>query len=298
MQRRARNPSTHTLQLHRTHVSCRVDSLSMRHDVPPNKLFLIASMSQLLCLCVDLQQSASQHRSHLHSNTCYLIWYTWWFTWELHHGYLAVTCHSDPQVAPSFSGTTSQDDVPSRSNDTKAFNNKATVWIRTAVLLVTACAFQFRWPRLFSSVFFSRLQKGLHGFTLFYTSPMCIKRFGGSCMYILSCNNIIEFIIGFAIKLTSIWAVDFPHLKFPNALYVIIHIWSRFAVRYHPPPPPHMVWSKNLRFAAFRMKTLYLQCFLHGGLLARSATLQIRWIFATSLPKTCYLQCFGFDIVE
>ena len=65
-----------------------------------------------------------------------------------------------------------------------------------------------------------------------------------------------------------------------------------------PPPPPHMVWSQNLRFAAFRMKTLYLQCFLHGGLLVRSATLQIRWIFATNLPKTCYLQCFGFDIVE
>ena len=70
---------------------------------------------------------------------------------------------------------------------------------------------------------------------------------------------------------------------------------SRFATT--PPPPPHMVWSQNLRFGAFRMKTLYLQCFLHGGLLVRSATLQIRWIFATNLPKTCYLQCFGFDIV-
>ena len=57
-----------------------------------------------------------------------------------------------------------------------------------------------------------------------------------------------------------------------------------------PPPPPHMVWSQNLRFAAFRMKTLFLQCFLHGGLLVRSATLQIRWIFATNLPKPCYLQ--------
>ena len=65
-----------------------------------------------------------------------------------------------------------------------------------------------------------------------------------------------------------------------------------------PPPPPNMVWSQNLRFAAFRMKTLYLQCFLHGGLLVRPATLQILWIFATNLPKTCYLQCFGFDIVE
>ena len=65
-----------------------------------------------------------------------------------------------------------------------------------------------------------------------------------------------------------------------------------------PPHPPPMVWSQNLRFAAFRMKTLNLQCFLHGGWLARSANLQIRRISATSLPQTCSLQCFGFDIVE
>ena len=62
--------------------------------------------------------------------------------------------------------------------------------------------------------------------------------------------------------------------------------------------PPPMVRSQNLRFAAFRMKTRNLQCFLHGGWLARSANLQIRRISATSLPKTCYLQNFGFDIVE
>ena len=48
---------------------------------------------------------------------------------------------------------------------------------------------------------------------------------------------------------------------------------SRFATT--PPPPPPMVWSQNLRFAAFCMKTWYLQCFLHGGWLARSANLQI-----------------------
>ena len=47
---------------------------------------------------------------------------------------------------------------------------------------------------------------------------------------------------------------------------------SRFATT---PPPPPMVWSQNLRFAAFCMKTWYLQCFLHGGWLARSANLQI-----------------------
>ena len=39
-----------------------------------------------------------------------------------------------------------------------------------------------------------------------------------------------------------------------------------------------MVWSQNLRFAAFCMKTWYLQCFLHGAWLARSANLQIRRI--------------------
>ena len=43
-----------------------------------------------------------------------------------------------------------------------------------------------------------------------------------------------------------------------------------------PPPPPPMVWSQNLRFAAFCMKTWCLQCFLHGGWLARCANLQIR----------------------
>ena len=46
---------------------------------------------------------------------------------------------------------------------------------------------------------------------------------------------------------------------------------SRFATT-----PPPMVWSQNLRFAAFCMKTWYLQCFLHGGWLERSANLQIR----------------------
>ena len=44
---------------------------------------------------------------------------------------------------------------------------------------------------------------------------------------------------------------------------VELYIWSRFAVRYHPPPPHGMV--QNLRFAAFRMKMLYLQCFCMVG---------------------------------
>ena len=67
---------------------------------------------------------------------------------------------------------------------------------------------------------------------------------------------------------------------------------SRFATT------PPMVRSQNLRFGGFRMKTRNLQCFLHDGWLVRSANLQIRRFSATSLPKTCYLQCFGFDIVE
>ena len=46
-----------------------------------------------------------------------------------------------------------------------------------------------------------------------------------------------------------------------------VNIWVPYMIPVRgslPPPPPHMVWSQNLRFAAFRMKT-YLQCFLHGG---------------------------------
>ena len=82
-----------------------------------------------------------------------------------------------------------------------------------------------------------------------------------------------------------------------NTIYIYIYIYMGPARARRPPPPP-MVWSQNLRFAAFRMKTLNLQCFLHGGWLARSANLQIRRISATSLPQTCSLQCFGFDIVE
>ena len=49
-------------------------------------------------------------------------------------------------------------------------------------------------------------------------------------------------------------SLSFPFLQF-NSLYM-------FPVRGSlPPPPPHMVWSQNLRFAAFRMKTLYLHVF-------------------------------------
>ena len=55
-----------------------------------------------------------------------------------------------------------------------------------------------------------------------------------------------------------------------------IYPGSRFATT--PPPSPPMVWSQNLRFAAFCMKALDLQCFLHGGWLARSANLQIHMI--------------------
>ena len=61
--------------------------------------------------------------------------------------------------------------------------------------------------------------------------------------------------------------------------YIYIYIYdpgSRFATT--PPPSPPMVWSQNLRFAAFCMKKWYLQCFLHGGWLARSAHLQMRGI--------------------
>ena len=52
---------------------------------------------------------------------------------------------------------------------------------------------------------------------------------------------------------------NFPdtNLRTPFRISHIYDPGSRFATT----PPPHMVWSQNLRFAAFRMKTLYLQCF-------------------------------------
>ena len=65
---------------------------------------------------------------------------------------------------------------------------------------------------------------------------------------------------------------------------------SRFATT--PPPPPPMVWSQNLRFAAFCMKTWYLQCFLHGGWLARSANLQIRRISCNQLSENVLFAMF------
>ena len=75
-------------------------------------------------------------------------------------------------------------------------------------------------------------------------------------------------------------------------IHVYIYISSRFAVRYHPPPPPPMVWSQNLRFAAFCMKALYLQCFLHGGWLARSANLQIRRISCNQPSENVFFAMF------
>ena len=76
--------------------------------------------------------------------------------------------------------------------------------------------------------------------------------------------------------------------------YMTLHIWSRFAVRYHLPP-----WygPKTCALQHSAWKRRVCSVFLHGGWRARSANLQFRRISATSLPKTCYLQCFGFDIV-
>ncbi len=76
--------------------------------------------------------------------------------------------------------------------------------------------------------------------------------------------------------------------------YMTLHIWSRFAVRYHLPP-----WygPKTCALQHSAWKRRICSVFLHGGWRARSANLQFRRISATSLPKTCYLQCFGFDIV-
>ena len=67
----------------------------------------------------------------------------------------------------------------------------------------------------------------------------------------------------------SFWYDYYITLQYMQ-VYIYIYIYdpgSRFATT----PPPPMVWSQNLRFAAFCMKTRYLQ----GAWLARSANLQI-----------------------
>ena len=83
------------------------------------------------------------------------------------------------------------------------------------------------------------------------------------------------------------------------SICVHVHVYM-FPVRGSlppPPPPPHGMVPKPA-FCSIPHENVVFGVFLHGGLLARSANLQIPWIFATNLPKTCYLQCFGFDIVE
>ena len=64
-----------------------------------------------------------------------------------------------------------------------------------------------------------------------------------------------------------------------------------------PPPPPHGMVPKpafcsipheNVVFAVF------FAWWVAGAVRNPANSLD----FATNLPKTCYLQCFGFDIVE
>ena len=74
------------------------------------------------------------------------------------------------------------------------------------------------------------------------------------------------------------------------------YIWSRFAVRY-PPPPPHGMVPKPA-FCSIPHENVVFAVFFAWWVAGAVRNLQIRWIFATNLPKTCYLQCFGFDIVE
>ena len=79
-------------------------------------------------------------------------------------------------------------------------------------------------------------------------------------------------------------------------IYIYIHTFNNTVIymgpALGPPPPPPMVWSQNLRFAAFRMKTLNLQCFLHGGWLARSANLQIRNNFCNQPSANVFFAMF------
>ena len=102
---------------------------------------------------------------------------------------------------------------------------------------------------------------------------------------IYSTQGLLCFVAGTCKQHPTKWGVLYLHLH--DIEYECVHhmqctyIWfprySRFATT-PPPPPPPRVWSQHLRFAAFCMKTRYLQCFLHGGWLARSANLQMRRI--------------------
>ena len=88
---------------------------------------------------------------------------------------------------------------------------------------------------------------------VFFPQQICLKRSNEKC----SIFCVGEWGTRWAPLLISGW--NNPNKKtllFSGDLWGPIspHLWSRFAVRYHPPPPAHMVWSQNPRFAAFRMK--------------------------------------------
>ena len=113
----------------------------------------------------------------------------------------------------------------------------------------------FYWFDRFLSRFFLRFIKHLG-----------LKSVWGPCVSNLCCGNADIKTKARKIFFVIEWSLTCIRIYDPG---------SRFATT---PPPPPMVWSQNLRFAAFCMKTWYLQCFLHGGWLARSANLQIRRI--------------------
>ena len=78
--------------------------------------------------------------------------------------------------------------------------------------------------------------------------------------------------------------------------YIYIYIWSRFAVRYHPPPPWYGPKTCVLQHSAWKRGICSVSCTVGGW--RGPQTCKFVGFPATNLPKTCYLQCFGFDIVE
>ena len=93
-------------------------------------------------------------------------------------------------------------------------------------------------------------------------------------------------------KVEDLWKVLYDERKKIYIYYIYIFIYdpgSRFAAT----PPPHMVWSQNLAFCSIPHENVCIcSVFCMVGLLARSANLQIRWIFANQPSENVLFAMF------